>query len=328
MKQKAAGTGTGREADDRQGNAWQSPRLHRLHQGRITMAAAPEAVEIMPGKIAEDLQRRTTYSDDRVTLAIEPGRESTLVRRQKTKMLAWVIGVSAVCLSLSQLQAAAEPVRFACQEHFPPFVEMQDGKPVGLLVDILTAAVAREKIDAVIVPVPFAQVQETLRDGRAEAIFPLAVTPERRKSFDFTAPLVMTGGALFVRAPNPTPAGLSALAGKTVVTPGTGPLAAYIRKVAPEIKLVITTDYPESLARLVEGKADAAALNYQVGASLANKLHPGQVTVPHKMFSAEPDAVAVAKGQHAYLLKRLNAGIAAMRADGTWQKIDDHWMGQ
>lgn len=292
------------------------------------MAAVPEAVEVMAGEIAEAPKGRAIGSGERVTLMIEPERRSIPGRREMSRMLAWVIGASAFALSSSRVQAAAGPVRFACQDNFPPFVEMQDGKPVGLLVDILTAAAARAKIDAVIVPVPFAEVQGTLTDGKAEAIFPLAITPERRKSFDFSAPLVMTGGAIFVRSPNPAPAGLSALAGKTVVTPGTGPLAAYIRKAAPEIKLVVTTDYPESLAELVTGKADAAALNYQVGASLANTLYPGKVTVPQKMFSEEPDAVAVAKGQHADLLTRLNAGIAAIRADGSWQKIDDHWMGR
>jgi hypothetical protein len=51
---------------------------------------------------------------------------------------------------------------------------------------------------------------------------------------------------------------------------------------------VITTDYQESLARIVKGEADAAALNYQVGASMAAQLYPGQVTMPSKMFEEIP----------------------------------------
>ena len=80
----------------------------------------------------------------------------------------------------------------------------------------------------------------------------------------------MTGGAIFVRAPNPIPANLAALAGKTVVTPGTGPLVPYIQKNAPNLKLVITKNYEESLDRIVRGEAVAAALNFQVGAAMAN----------------------------------------------------------
>ena len=101
----------------------------------------------------------------------------------------------------------------AFQEHFPPFVEIKDGKPTGLAVDIVRAAAAKAGIDVDFVPVPFDQVHGTLKDGRADAIFPIAITPEREAVYDFSAPLLMTGGAIFVRAPNPTPANFAALAG-------------------------------------------------------------------------------------------------------------------
>jgi ABC-type amino acid transport substrate-binding protein len=44
------------------------------------------------------------------------------------------------------------------------------------------------------------------------------------------------------------------------------------------------------------------------------------------MFLELPLAVAVPRRKRAKLLVRLNAGIAAIRADGTWQQISDHWM--
>ncbi len=216
----------------------------------------------------------------------------------------------------------------AFQEHFPPFVELKDGKPTGLAVDIVRAAAAKAGIDVDFVPVPFDQVHGTLKDGRADAIFPIAITPERNAAYDFSAPLLMTGGAIFVRAPNPTPANFAMLAGKTVVTPGTGPLASYIRKNAPELKLIVTKNYEESLDRIASGEAAAAALNFQVGAAMANQLYPGKITIPKTMFAELPDTVAVTKGQHAELLKALNAGLAAIRADGTWDQINKRWTGQ
>src|SRR6266446_3595977 len=159
-------------------------------------------------------------------------------------------------------------------------------------------------------------MQRTLGDGRAEAVFPLTITPEHLPLFDFSDPFLVTGGALFVRAPNSTPQGLGSLADKIVVTPRTGPLAAYIQKNAPELKLVITKDYEESLSRLVRGEADVAVLGFHVGISIASRLYPGQVTLPQNMFTELPFAVAVAKGQRAQFLIQLNAGIAAIRADG------------
>ena len=222
-------------------------------------------------------------------------------------------------------QVAAEPVRIAYAEVFPPFTELKDGKAEGLAVDIVRAAAGRAGIEIEFVPVPFEQVQRTLEDGRASAVFPLTTTSERLPIFDFSEPFLVTGGALFARGPNTPPERLSILTDKIVVTPRTGPLAAFIQKNAPEVKLVITKDYEESLARLVNGEADAAALGFHVGISIASRLYPGKVTLPRSMFTELPFAVAVRKGQMQQFVTQLNAGISAIRADGTWQQINDRW---
>jgi polar amino acid transport system substrate-binding protein len=108
-------------------------------------------------------------------------------------------------------------------------------------------------------------------------------------------------------------------------TPRTGPVAPFIQKTAPLINLVVTTDYEESLGRLVRGEAAAAALSYHVGSRVADGLYPGQVLSSPHMFLELPFAVAVPKGRRAELFARLNAGIAAIRADGTWHQINEHW---
>jgi polar amino acid transport system substrate-binding protein len=210
---------------------------------------------------------------------------------------------------------------------FPPFAEVQDGKSVGLAVDIIRAAAAHAGVDVTFVPLTIEQQMPALKDGRADATFS-GVSPERQETLDFSDPVVTTGGALYVRAPEATPASLAALSGKVVVTPRAGPLAALIRKDAPAVNLVVTADYEESLARLVGRQADAAALNFHVGTRLATRLHPGQVTEPRTMFFETALALGVPKGQSASLLAKFNAGLAAIRADGTWQQINNRWAGQ
>jgi polar amino acid transport system substrate-binding protein len=233
--------------------------------------------------------------------------------------------LTSLTLLMPGLAAATETIRIAAQDNFPPFVEVKDGKPTGLVVDILEAAATKAGFQVQFVLVPFAEVQSTLDDGRAQAIVPLAITPERQKSFDFSDPVLMTGGAFFVRAPQPTPKDIAALDGKTVVTPRTGPLVPFLQKNDARFKLVLTKDYPESLAQVMTGKADAAALNFQVGASMAAELYPGKITRPFVMFTEVPDAVAVRKGRNADVLGLINLGMAAIRTDGTWQKINDRW---
>jgi polar amino acid transport system substrate-binding protein len=95
-----------------------------------------------------------------------------------------------------------EPVRIAHDQGFPPFAEFNGGKSRGLAVDVFRAAAARAGVEVKFVPVSFEQRQLTLEDGRADAYFPLSITPERLQFFDFTDELVVTGGSIFVRAPN------------------------------------------------------------------------------------------------------------------------------
>jgi ABC-type amino acid transport substrate-binding protein len=236
------------------------------------------------------------------------------------------ISGSLLCLMLSVVQAMAEPARIVHALSFPPYAEAKDGASQGLAVDILRAAAARAGVEITLVPVPFDQMQRMLEDGTADAVFPTADTPARRITFDFSAPLLTTGGALYVRAPNVAPEDFATLDGKVVVTPRTGPLAAVIEKTAPAVKLVVTADYEDALARLVSGEADAAALNVHVGARIANRLHPGKIVGSPRMFLEVPLAVMVMKGQRVKLIADLNAGLAAIRADGTWQQINDRWM--
>lgn len=221
----------------------------------------------------------------------------------------------------------AETLRVVYDQQFPPFAELKDGKTQGLAVDVLQAAADRAGLTIIFVPVPFKEMQPTLERGDADAMFPIAINEPRRAIYDFSAPLLPTGGALFVRAPQATPSGFPELAGKTVTTPKTGPLASYIEKNAPQVKLVVTQNYEESLQQLVSGSADAAALNFQVGAVLAAKLHPGKITAPDKFFLELPLALAVPKGKSSQFLEKLNGGVSAIKADGTLTKINQKWMG-
>src|SRR5262245_8008226 len=173
--------------------------------------------------------------------------------------------IALLCLAMSWSCEAAEQVRIAYNNLLPPFAEAKDGKAVGLVVDIVRAAAERAGYSVEFLPVPLEQMEVSLKEGRAVAAIPAAASPERRERMDFSDTLMMTGGALYVRVPERTPDGLKALTGKTVVTPRTGPLAAFIQKNAPEVTLVVTEDYESSLARLVNREADAAALNYQAG---------------------------------------------------------------
>jgi ABC-type amino acid transport substrate-binding protein len=100
--------------------------------------------------------------------------------------------VSLVCLWPSRALIGAEQVRITHNQVFPPYAEVQEGKSVGLAVDIIRAAAARAGIDVVFVPLTIEQQMPALRDGRADATFS-GVSPERQQFLDFSAPVIATG---------------------------------------------------------------------------------------------------------------------------------------
>jgi polar amino acid transport system substrate-binding protein len=235
--------------------------------------------------------------------------------------------LTALLVALPNLAVVADPIRITHNQPFPPLSELKNGQSEGLLIDVLRAASARVGLEIEFVPAPLEQMEQTLRDGRADAVL-TAMTPERLKVYDFSAPVLATGGAFFVRAPNPPPENLLAMSGKVLVTPKAGPLADLISRTAPAVKLSLTTNYEQSFARVIDGSADAAALNFHAGAVIAARLYPDRITKPATMFQETKNAVAVPKGKLAEFLARLSHGLDAVRADGTWDEINKRWMGR
>jgi ABC-type amino acid transport substrate-binding protein len=228
-------------------------------------------------------------------------------------------------LALTLHAGAAETVCLAHDDPFPPFALQKDGGSEGIIIDILQEALKRVNIQPVFIPAHMDKIQDLVKAEKADGLAFLGITADRQKLYDFSEPLLITGGALFVKAPQLSPSGLAEFEGRTVVTPLKGPLAGYIKNQFPKVNLVTVEDYPEALKAVLEKKADAAALNPQVGIHLANQFFPGNFTYPKSVFLKVPLAVAVLKGTHAALLQKINEGLEKIKADGTYATITEKW---
>ncbi len=211
---------------------------------------------------------------------------------------------------------------------FEPFAMVENGRATGFILDIVAEAMKRLDRDFTFVVLTLDEADSALADGKVDALAFKGDTPERRARMDFSAPIVVSGGALFPRAGTPASKSLKDFAGKTVVTPRRGPLFAQIAKAAPDVKLAESTSYAESFEMVIAGKADAAALNLQAGLRMARKSHPGKIALPSEPYIAVPLSFAVAKGKNAGLLKGFDATLAAMKADGSFKAIEEKWLGR
>lgn len=227
---------------------------------------------------------------------------------------------------MTAASASADPLRIGHDAPFEPFALVENGRSTGLVLDVVAEAMRRMGQAFAFVPLRLDESEAALAAGRVDALAAKGDTAERRARLDFLAPIVVTGGALFVRAGAPASSRLADFAGRTMVTPRRGPLFAQIAKTAPEVRLLEATSYEESLALVLAGKADAAALNFHVGIRMARAMHAGRFTLPSAPYVAVPLAFAVAKGRHADLLKRFDAALAAMKSDGALKTIEERWL--
>lgn len=73
-------------------------------------------------------------------------------------------------------------------------MHVEDGRVVGMAIETLDALARRAGLDLEYLPVPASLIPSILSEGKADAAFPLAINPERLAVFDFSDPVLVTGG--------------------------------------------------------------------------------------------------------------------------------------
>lgn len=218
-------------------------------------------------------------------------------------------------------------MRVGFDQPFAPFGFVEDGKPKGMLIELVGAVLERVGRPFEFVPLSLEESERALLERRVDALAWKGVSAERRKSMDFSAALAVTGGALFTRPGLASSTDLDDFAGLTLVTPRGGPLHAQIEREHPGVRLRDGVDYEGSFDALVAGQADVAALNLQVGLLLARRKYAGKFGLPTAPFVPVPLAFAVPKGASQELLRSFDAHLAALKAEGAAERIAEKWLG-
>lgn len=209
---------------------------------------------------------------------------------------------------------------------YPPFAYETPAKQiVGFDVDIITAIAQKRGLTVRLVNTPFTGVFASLVNGDIDLIISgVTINDRRKQSYDFTTPYFEARQLIAVPAAS-TVTSLQDLAGKkvAVVTGSTGDDVASraFGKTSANIRRFDTT--PLIIAELVAYGVDAAigdngVIAYRVRQQKALK------TVSDPGFPVEYFGIVVKQG-NAALRDTLNAGLAAIIADGTYARIYRTW---
>jgi polar amino acid transport system substrate-binding protein len=225
---------------------------------------------------------------------------------------------------LAACQDGPRTLTVATDASFRP-MQYQDesGGFAGFEVELLRAAAERAGFRIQLKNVPWADLFSGLEAGAYDvASASLTVTAERKARLDFSEPFLDVQQALLVRL-HSVVAKRADLHGR-IVGVQRGTRGETLAKSLPGLLGVRAEDIIyNAIEALLKGEIQAVLADMPVAAEAVREAK-GQLRVVELLPPAEPDlwAFAVRKGD-TRTLELLHKGLAAARADGTWQALFD-----
>ncbi|WP_213879783.1 ABC transporter substrate-binding protein [Pseudomonas sp. dw_358] len=244
--------------------------------------------------------------------------------------------LGALALSVLSVTALADekPMKIGIEAAYPPFASKgPDGKIVGFDYDIGNALCAEMKVKCVWVEQEFDGLIPALKVRKIDAILSsMSITDERKQSVDFSNKYYNTPARLVMKAGTPLSEGLAEIKGKKIgvqrgsiherfATEVLKPLGAEVVPYGSQNEIYLDV----AAGRLDGTLADATLLqdgflNTDAGKGYA---FVGPAFTDVKYFG-DGVGIAVRKGDKADLDK-INAAIAAIRANGTYKTLQDKY---
>ena len=232
--------------------------------------------------------------------------------------------LSFVTLSIGQKAHAEEKTyKIGTDLTFAPFeFQDSDGKYIGIDVDLINQIAKDQGFKVDLRPLGFdSSIQGVQSDQLDGMIAGMSITDERKKTFDFSTPYFDSGIQMAVKKDNTKIKGYTDLKGKTVAakigTESATFLAKNKDKYGYEVKQYEAADAMYNALTNDNVQAifdDAPVLGYAVKNGQPFKL----VGEPEK---GSAYGFAVKKGENAALLKKFNAGLKKLKANGEYDKI-------
>jgi polar amino acid transport system substrate-binding protein len=213
---------------------------------------------------------------------------------------------------------------------YAPFESQNDkAEIVGFDIEIVQAVARKAGIEVKFVNTPWEGIFNALAQGdRDLVVSAVTITAERRQTLDFSEPYFDARQLIAIKEDSKVAkfADLKKLkVGVQTGTTGDEAVSKLLGKTHPNIKRFEST--PLALKELESGGVDAVvADNGVVIHYVANNPGGKFKTVADKEFAPEQYGIALKKG-NAELLDKINKGLAAIRADGTYDQIYAKYFG-
>ena len=213
---------------------------------------------------------------------------------------------------------------------YPPFefVDTKTNRIVGFDVDLVNAICNLINCKAQFITTNYDTIFVALSQKQFDMVASgSTITDERKKTVDFSDSYLKYGETLLVRAGDTTIKTKDDLKNAKIIVgvqTGTSNEQTAIKLVADPAKQVKRFDtFDQAVAALIAGDINCVEID-QPAALGYMATNPGKIMTISEEFTSDDLAFAFQKGDKE-MLDAFNAGLKAVRANGTYDKIKDFW---
>jgi len=226
--------------------------------------------------------------------------------------------------------SAADKISFGSSATYPPFESLDaNNQIVGFDMDLAKALCKQMQAECTFTNHAFDSLIPALKFRKYDAVISgMDITPERAKQVAFTDPYYANSAVIIAK--KGAYHSFDDLKGKRIGMENGTTHQKYLQEKHPEVKTVSYDSYQTAILDLKNGRidgvfGDTAVVNEWL------KSNPQLGTVGEHVSDPEYFGtglgIAVRQDNPA-LLKKLNSALAAIKANGTYQKISDEWFPQ
>ncbi|MCG0713633.1 Glutamine ABC superfamily ATP binding cassette transporter, substrate binding and permease protein [Lactiplantibacillus plantarum] len=224
-------------------------------------------------------------------------------------------------------QAQAKTYTIATDTTFAPFeFQVKGGKYKGIDIDILQAIAKKENFNYKLKALSFGAAVQQLSANQVDGVIAgMNITAERKQTFDFSD-AYYTSGVVMAVAKDSKVKTFKDLKGKTVALKTGTAGATYAKSIQSKygFKIKYFNDSNNMYNDVKVGNSAACFEDYPVMSyGIKNGI---ALKIVSKQHEAGDYGFAVKKGKNAELLKKFNAGLKAIKADGTYKKIINKYL--
>jgi len=211
----------------------------------------------------------------------------------------------------------------------PPLnMTTKEKKIIGFEIDIAEYMAAAMGVELRIEAMPFSQLMEALESGSVDMVLSgMTITGERNLQVAFVGPYFISGKSFLtkqqtianaqkaseVNSPEWT---LAALKGSTS--------QAFVEKAIPKANLVVTSNYDEAVAMVLNDKADALVADHPI-CMVSVMRYPGKGLIAIlTRLTYEPIGIAISAGDP-LLVNWVENFLNTLEGDGLLAKLKKRW---